>query len=120
MTEVSDATRSGSGTPRGIRGTSLTASSTCGHGHEANTPRKPQPFDGVKVRVVLPRALAEQIDVLSRERWMTPQEWIRWALDQGCAREGQEWAQVANLTPTQWWKDRLERLRAARRERRGV
>lgn len=120
MTEDPGKLRSTAGRAGGNRATSLTGSDAGGHGYGSASDRLRQLDDGVKVRVVLPRALAEQIDVLSRERWMTPQEWIRYALDMACVYQGAEWARVENRTPVDWWKDRLERLRAARDERAGV
>lgn len=111
-----------SGTSRrgGNRATSLTGSDAGGHGYGKREGGASQLEEGVRVRVVLDRQLAERLDVIAHLEWITPQEAIRCAVARYCAEEADVFAGETGDTSIAWWQDQLARLRSRGKERAGL
>ena len=90
------------------------------HGYGEVSERTRQLDDGVRIRVVIPLDLAEMIDVVAREEWMTAQEWIRTALRLQAVKDIAEIADAQGATFGDWLEARLAGLRASGKTREGL
>jgi len=90
------------------------------HGYGEVSERTRQLDDGVRIRVVIPLELAEWVDVLAREEWMTPQEWIRTALKEHAFKHISNIATAQNTLPEDWLDARLAGLRSSGKAREGL
>jgi len=90
------------------------------HGYGEVSERTRQLDDGVRIRVVVPHELAEWIDVVAREEWMTAQAWIRTALRLQAAKDIAEIATAQNTPADEWLDARLAGLRSSGKAREGL
>lgn len=101
----------------GSRGTSLTGSDAGGHGYSSADRHLRQIDDGVRLRIVLPHTLAEYVDVLAREAWMTPQEWIRQAIGDQAVYQFKRNAEARGVPMSQYAQSLLDEFRRSQGER---
>lgn len=104
----------------GNRATSLTGSDAGGHAYGKQEGGGSQLEEGVRLRVVLPRDLAEKVDVIAHVEWGTPQDVIRQAVKRYCSHMGIAHADAGGVRVESWWQEQLEAFRQRGEERSGL